>query len=130
MVLKSVHFIEKKTGHTFFVCPTSKVLTSQCFNLMTLRKIPLPFLKLKNRTNHTRCNRNRQQKSQNFETQLFVMLHFEEYNNSDSGTGTQPGDNGGKRKDAFQIELCKHNGCCTVRNQADDGGENRLEQRI
>ena len=32
--IRTLH--RKKTGHTFFVCPTSKVLASQCLNLMTL----------------------------------------------------------------------------------------------
>lgn len=39
--IRTLH--RKKTGHTFFVCPTSKVLASQCLNLMTLVTNSLPF---------------------------------------------------------------------------------------
>lgn len=38
--IRTLH--RKKTGHTFFVCPTSKVLASQCLNLMTLTPTPEP----------------------------------------------------------------------------------------
>ena len=37
--IRTLHI--KKTGHTFFVCPTSKVLASQRLNLMTLPYEPL-----------------------------------------------------------------------------------------
>lgn len=43
--IRTLH--RKKTGHTFFVCPTSKVLASQCLNLMTLSEDPLPFFESK-----------------------------------------------------------------------------------